>query len=101
MKKVLAVIGLAAMLALTGCAKEIDEEGVGAVQIPGSGGIYRFCDGPTLIYFTSREGSEDEIEAIWPDMCYPYKGEWMYSTDPEDYEPNGNPRVDGNVQDDE
>lgn len=96
----LAAVGAAAALVLTGCAKEFDIQGTGAIQVPGSGGIYRFCDGPTLIYFTSRSGSEDELEAIWPDMCEPENGKWVYSTDADDYTEPAEPRVDGNVPDD-
>jgi len=94
-------LAAAAVLALSGCAREFDIDAVNATQVPGSGGIYRFCDGATLIYFTSRSGSEDELEAIWPDMCYVEDGRWVYSTDPADYEPPTAPRADGNVPEDD
>lgn len=101
-KKRLALAASAALLALTaaGCGREIDESAVNATLVPGSNGIYRFCDGPTLIYFIDRDG-EDEIEAIWPDMCEPSEnGGWVYSTDPEDYVEPTTTRENGNVPDD-
>ena len=99
-KAVLSLV--AATVLLTGCSREIDGSQVGAEKVPGSGDIWRFCDGPTLIYYTDRSG-EDELEAIWPDMCEwsAEQREWVYSTDPEDYTPSTEPRVDGNVPEDE
>lgn len=95
-----AVSGAALALLATGCGREIDESAVSATLVPGSNGIYRFCDGPTLIYFTDRDG-EDEIEAIWPDMCEPDEGgNWVYSTDPEEYAEPTTARKNGNVPDD-
>jgi hypothetical protein len=96
-------VGLVALaLTLTGCSREIDGGAVGATKVPGSSDIWRFCDGPTLIYYTDRSG-EDELEAIWPDMCVWDKdqGMWVYSTDPEEYTESDSPRVDGNVPEDE
>jgi len=59
------VLGVA-LLALTGCsAKTIDLAATGAQQVPGSGNLYRFCDGPLAIYFSNYGGgAADEYEFI-------------------------------------
>lgn len=82
MKKLL-LVAIAAAAVLTGCsAKQIDIAATGAQQVPGTGNLYRFCDGNTLIYFSNNvEGSADEYEFIVYDGC---------SADP-----NAKPRVAG------
>lgn len=62
---VLATVALTA----TGCAKrQIDPDATGSVAVAGTGGehaLQKFCDGPTLIYWTpGRSGEEDEYEFI-------------------------------------
>jgi hypothetical protein len=62
---------VAALIALSGCsAKQIDIAATGAVQVPGAGNLYRFCDGSTLIYFSNYgNGSQDEYEFIVYNGC--------------------------------
>lgn len=56
----------AGLVALTGCSpKTIDVAATGAQQVPGSGNLFRFCDGPLAIYFSNYgEGMADEYEFI-------------------------------------
>jgi ABC-type glycerol-3-phosphate transport system substrate-binding protein len=55
-----------ALLILAGCSsKTIDVAATGATQVPGSGNLFRFCDGDTLIYFSNYgAGYADEYEFI-------------------------------------
>lgn len=54
---------------LTGCGKQIDVAATGAQRVPGTTHLYRFCDGPTLIYFTNYDGGPDEFEFVIYDGC--------------------------------
>lgn len=61
------VIGAALLLvALAGCSvKQVDMAVTGAQLVPGTGNLYRFCDGTTLIYFSNwGGGANDEYEFI-------------------------------------
>lgn len=71
MKKQLLTIGLASVfgLGLTGCAKNVDLQTSGATKVAGTSNLYKFCDGPTAIYFSSWSGQSDEYEFIVYDGC--------------------------------
>ena len=62
---------VAAVAALSGCSvKQVDLAVTGATLVPGTGNLYRFCDGPTLIYFSNYgDGSPDEYEFVIYDGC--------------------------------
>lgn len=62
----MALAGLASVGLLTGCSvKQVDMAVTGATLVPGTGNLYRFCDGTTLIYFSNWGGtSNDEYEFI-------------------------------------
>jgi hypothetical protein len=67
-RKLAAVVASAgvAIAVLSGCSvKQIDLQVTGAQQVPGTGNLFRFCDGSTLIYFSNYgSGSPDEYEFI-------------------------------------
>lgn len=66
-RRTISVIGLGALLALTGCAskRQIDVEDTGSERVQGTS-WYRFCDGPNaFIWVQSYTDSEpDELEAV-------------------------------------
>lgn len=66
------LVGLA-LLALAGCSpKQVDMQVTGATPVPGTGNLYRFCDGTTLIYFSNWGGGQsDEYEFIVYGGCAP------------------------------
>jgi len=78
-----AVAGLLLVgLVLTGCSvKQVDKEVTGAQLVPGTGNLYRFCDGTTLIYYSDWQNDPDQYEFVIYDGCS--KG------------PDANPRVAG------
>jgi hypothetical protein len=80
----LAGIAVAAVLGLSGCAKEIDATGAGAQSVPGASSLKFFCHGPMLIYYDDIEGSDDEVEGMWLGGCTfnPASHRWVFSTDP-------------------
>lgn len=92
-------IGAAALgliFTLSSC-REVDVNEVNGELIHGTSSQYRFCDGPTLIYFTDVSGSDDEFDAIWPGMCtLQPDGSWRY-----DFEAAANQvnKPNGNVED--
>lgn len=53
----------ALLLTLTGCSREFTP--TGAVAVEGFDGLFRSCDGPVLIYYSSRAGSSDAIEGMF------------------------------------
>lgn len=67
------IIGLAiGVLALAGCSvKQVDKQITGAQLVPGTGNLYRFCDGNTLIYFSDWGAGNDQYEFIVYDGCAP------------------------------
>lgn len=73
MKKIASIVGSAAIAvaALAGCSvKQVDLSVTGAQLVPGTGNLYRFCDGNTLIYFSNYgSGNPDEYEFIVYDGC--------------------------------
>lgn len=76
----LVIAGLAIVLA--GCGKEISPEETRAGLVRGTDGLYRFCDGTTLIYFTDIDGSDDIVEAVWPGLCVKTSdGSYTYDAD--------------------
>lgn len=96
-RKVASIGGIAAaILILSSCGKEISPEGTDAGKVNGTDGLYRFCDGSTLIYFTDISGSDDIVEAVWPGLCVKTEGGWTYDasavTEPQK---NGNGPDDG------
>lgn len=78
----LAAMGVGAM-ALTGCSvKQVDKAVTGATQVPGTGNLWRFCDGTTLIYYSDYgSASNDDYEFVIYDGC--------------SVDPNATPRVAG------
>ena len=65
------IAALAAVALLSGCSsKQIDLAAAQAQQVPGSGNLFRFCDGATLIYFSNYgSGSSDDYEAFFYGGC--------------------------------
>jgi hypothetical protein len=76
-----------ALLILAGCSsKTIDIAATGAQQVPGSGNLFRFCDGSTLIYFSNYgAGYSDDYEFIVYNspMCDPTAAEPTVSNLPD------------------
>lgn len=73
-KRLIGAIGGIALLgaALTGCGMyEIDRNQVNAVKVEGTANLWRFCDGPTLVYYQDFDGAEDEIVAMFWGACQP------------------------------
>lgn len=64
-----AILSGLAVAGLAGCGKQIDPVTTGATKVPGTTHLYRFCDGPTLIYYTNYDSSPDEFEFIIYDGC--------------------------------
>lgn len=60
-----------AALTLTGCGntRSYDVKTTGAQQVPGSGGLFRFCDRTMLIYVSIISGEGDNPEAFFRDGC--------------------------------
>lgn len=79
-KRALAAAGAAVgLLALVGCGRNIDINQTGAQPVPGANGLYRMCDGPTLVYFSHWDSREDDYEATWPGWCVKAPdGKWSY-----------------------
>lgn len=103
MKKVaLALAAIAAVFGLSACAKNVDPTSVHAQLVPGSSNLYRFCDGPTLVYYSHWTTDSDEYEAMWPGYCWWSGKEWVYSVNPQDYDNKGMPKpTNGNLDDDD
>lgn len=85
----MSLVGLACAIALVACGKEIDPGATHAGLVGGTDGLYRFCDGSTLIYFTDIDGSDDIVEAVWPGLCAFADGVWTYDLS-KDAPENGN-----------
>jgi hypothetical protein len=51
------------------------EPGPNWQQVPGASAMWRFCDGPILIYASIVSGSEDNIEGMFAGWC-----EWNGTT---------------------
>lgn len=63
-KALFAAAALAAVL-LSGCSvKQVDQAVTGAQKVPGTGNLYRFCDGDTLIYYSNWSSQDDQYEFI-------------------------------------
>lgn len=55
---------------ISGCAtKSVDVAATGAQKVPGSASLYRFCDGPHMIYFSNFGVGDDEFEFFVYDGC--------------------------------
>lgn len=92
---------LAAFLLLTGCGRNIDQGTTHSSEVPGARALNRFCDGPTLIYYSKWDTQSDEYEAMWPGWCL-----WNDQTKTWEYDPaklKNVPamRVDGNTEGDD
>lgn len=100
MIKKIAAVGAALLIiaaTLTGCGRNIDTNAVGAVPVPGARALFRFCDGPTLIYVTVWDTQDDEYEAMWPGWCTKGPdGKWFYDTNTA---PAAPAKSDGNTED--
>jgi hypothetical protein len=71
----LAVSLVTGTVVLTGCGMyEIDRNAVNAVKVEGTANLWRFCDGPTLVYYQDFDGAEDEIVAMFWGACTPEGG---------------------------
>ena len=82
MRKVIAAIAaVVAMLSLAACGKEISPQQTGATKVEGTDGLYAFCHGPMLVYFTDISGSDDIVEAVWPGLCVKQDDEWVLDFD--------------------
>ena len=100
MPKKLAALAAAVLLLFTlgACGRSIDKEATGAVPVPGARGLHRFCDGPTLVYVSIWDGSNDEYEAMWPGWCTKGPdGKWFYDTNTL---PTAPAKTDGNTEGD-
>lgn len=102
MKRVITMVGagLVGLLLLTGCGRNIDQSTTHSSEVPGARALNRFCDGPTLIYYSKWDTQSDEYEAMWPGWCL-----WNDQTKAWEYDPaklKNVPamRVDGNVDGD-
>lgn len=96
------VLGLVAGIALlTGCGRSIDKEATGAQSVSGARGLNRFCDGPTLIYVSIWDGSDDDYEAMWPGWCLWNEQTRAWEYDPEKLKHVKGMTVDGNVDGDD
>lgn len=93
--------GLAGLLLLTGCGRSIDKAATHAQSVDGARGLNRFCDGPTLIYVSIWEGSDDDYEAMWPGWCLWNEQTKAWEYDPEKLKHVKGMRVDGNVDGDD
>lgn len=87
------------IFALAGCAREVDLAAVGADQVPGVNALYRFCDGPVLIYVSKITGESDQFDWFWPGGCVWDVGanQWVFSNQPPPpgTVPNGDSTEDG------
>lgn len=71
-KKIVACGAIAvAAVVVGGCGKQIEASAVGATQVPGTTSLFRFCDGPTLIYYSNYDSGPDEVEFIVYEGCLP------------------------------
>lgn len=71
----------AAAFLVTSCGKEISPQQTGATKVEGTDGLYAFCHGPMLVYFTDISGSDDIVEAVWPGLCVKQGDEWVLDFD--------------------
>jgi len=73
MRQIAIVLAALVVLVLSGCSvKQVDMQVTGAQLVPGTGNLYRFCDGTTLIYFSNWGGGvNDEYEFIVYGGCAP------------------------------
>jgi hypothetical protein len=72
MKHKIMALSACALLALTGCSKEIDTAVVGATKVEGTYNLWWFChkDTSSLIFFEKITG-DDEYVLVWPGACTP------------------------------
>ena len=102
MRKILVLV--TTVLILAGCGKEISPSDTRAGLVHGTDGLYRFCDGSTLIYFTDINGRDDIVEAVWPGLCMWNEKEqvWTYDMDSVTAKnPSTTPPTNGNMDDGE
>jgi hypothetical protein len=99
MKRIGAVLlaAVAGLTLLSGCGRSIDKESTGAQAVNGARGLNRFCDGPTLIYVSIWEGSDDDYEAMWPGWCLWNEQAQKWEYDPAKLKNVPGMRVDGNT----
>lgn len=73
MRRIAIALAVLAVAVLSGCSvKQVDMAVTGAQLVPGTGNLYRFCDGTTLIYFSNwGSGANDEYEFIVYGGCGP------------------------------
>lgn len=103
MKKALGLAGAAliGLLVLTGCGRNIDQQATHSSEVPGARALNRFCDGPTLIYYSKWESQSDEYEAMWPGWCLWNEQTQTWEYDPAKLKHVPAMRVDGNVEGDD
>lgn len=88
--KKIAALAAAGLLAvsLSACGKSIDVDETGAVEVPGARALHRFCDGPTLIYVSVWDSTDDEYEWFYPGGCVKDpSGKWVFNTNPPAWTP--------------
>lgn len=93
MKRIsIAAVAALTLFGLTACGKSVDVEQTGAQNVPGVNNLFRFCDGPTLIYFSKWSGQSDEYEWFYPGGCMldEQNKRWIFNDTPPQYSlPNG------------
>lgn len=93
---------LALLLALSACGRSVDVDATGAKPVPGARALHYFCHGPTLIYVTIWESTDDEYEAMWPGWCVLLPdGRWVYPVDQPDLFPEVAAQGEGNTEPDD
>jgi len=98
MNKIISVAaGAVLLVALAGCGKQVDGGAVGAVQVGGISNLYRFCDGPVLIYYSDWSTEDDQYEWFWPGGCVHEGQRWVFGNQPPQpgVVPNGDSTGDG------
>lgn len=69
------VLGLGLLAA--GCGTDIDVKATSAQLVNGTPNMYRFCDGPVLIYFSKWKGENDNYEAFFMNGCQFQDNAWV------------------------
>jgi hypothetical protein len=77
MRAGLVVVSMAAGVVLAGCGTQIDVNVTGAGLVAGTPNLYRFCDGPILIYFSQWDGANDNYEAFFNGGCVWANNQWL------------------------
>lgn len=98
---VLAIASVMGLVLLSGCGRNIDQSTTHSSEVPGARALNRFCDGPTLIYYSKWDTQSDEYEAMWPGWCLWNEQTKAWEYDPAKLKHVPAMRVDGNVEGDD